>query len=180
MSAALTIAVVGIGAGALLYRRGTATGETLEGMLRRVSVAHGADPRLVAATAATESNWSTKAVNLTDPGDVRRGGAWGLCQLTAQTAREVDARNGGEWRARGGELEQLLDPELNVALASHLIREESARAAAAGFPYGSETHAANVASAYNSGRLLKDAPASTRDTHVPRFLRNWRALGGVA
>lgn len=155
---------------------------TLDGFAAELAVANGCDPRLMLATIDTENgNWDVQAVN-NGPGDAGRGGAWGLCQLTLQTARDVDDQNGREWAgvdgARPGE--SLLNAPLNVTLAAHLLRELSARAVAAGFVVNTEPHAANVASLYNSGKLLRNAPASTRDVHVPRFLRNWTRRGGVA
>jgi soluble lytic murein transglycosylase-like protein len=42
---------------------------------------------LIVAVAYNESRLNAKATNLTSPGDVLRGGAWGLMQQTLQTAK---------------------------------------------------------------------------------------------
>lgn len=146
-----------------------------------IAVSRGCDPRLLLATIDTESNWVASAVN-DGPGDAARGGAWGLTQITLKTAIDVDDQNGGEWGrvCPGRDPRTLLDPWWCLTLSSHLLRENAAHAAAAGFEVGTELHAANVASLYNSGRLLASAPASTRDVHVPRFLRNWRKRGSLS
>lgn len=143
------------------------------------AVERAADVRLLLATVDTESGWNTAAVN-DGPGDAARGGAWGLCQLTYRTACEVDDQNGRWWATNypGRPANSLLIPWPNLRLAADLVRELQQRVEAAGFVPQSEQWAANVASLYNSGKLLDQAPASTRDAHVPRFLRNWRKYAG--
>jgi len=169
-------AVVLVGVGGETVARVARTRAQLEAVMAEHAVAHGADPVLVLCTVDTESDWRPDAVNDTE-GDAVRGGAWGLSQLTLMTALDVDNRNGHPWRARYGDrpATSLLDVDVNGILSAHLMRECQNRAHAAGVPYLSEAMAANVASLWNSGRLLSQAPASTRDKHVPRFLRHWRS-----
>lgn len=51
----------------------------------------GVPPRLLLSVWRIESAFDPYAVNMT-AGDARRGGAWGLGQMTLRTARDLDAR----------------------------------------------------------------------------------------
>lgn len=85
-------------------------------------------------------------------GDGKRGGAWGMFQMTLKTAR-------GEGFA--GEPESLLDPVTNCDIAMRFVAGLMRR-------HGDDLR--DVASAYNSGKSFAKAPASTRLTHVPHVL----------
>lgn len=128
----------------------------------------------------TESDdWNPLAKNCAG-GDGERGCSWGPAQITLLTAREMDDRKPTAWReidpARGGAT--LLDPEIGLRLA--------ARYFAGGYEIAKKENPVRVwgdaAARYNAGwaRGLDRAPASTRDTYVPRFERNLsRRLGVV-
>jgi soluble lytic murein transglycosylase-like protein len=64
-------------------------------------------PEILRRMLQVESGGKTTAVNLSSPGDRARGGAWGLMQVTRDTAREI-----------AGRLERESDPLVrsNVAL----------------------------------------------------------------
>lgn len=80
----------------------------------------GAPVSLVMAIIENESHFDPNATNLTG-GDLKRGGAWGLAQLTLQTALEL--HNGNQavakqyWPAWDKTGKGLLNPEINVAMA---------------------------------------------------------------
>lgn len=68
----------------------TGTEETARRLANRYGRAFGVPPRLLLSVWRIESNFNPFATNLT-AGDLGRGGAWGLGQMTLQTARGLDA-----------------------------------------------------------------------------------------
>jgi soluble lytic murein transglycosylase-like protein len=87
------------------------------------SRAFGAPPSLVMAIIETESRFNANATNLTSPGDVARGGAWGLGQLTLKTAKGLYQSAKGKVPAWDGTGNGLLNPELNVALTAYGVAQ---------------------------------------------------------
>lgn len=81
----------------------------------------GAPPSLVMAILENESRFDPTATNLTSPGDVKRGGAWGLAQLTLQTALDLHKGNPATakqyWPTWDQTGKGLLDPNINLAIA---------------------------------------------------------------
>lgn len=110
------------------------------------------------AIARQESGFRASAVNQ-GPGDLRRGGAWGLCQMTLLTAQGLGFL---------GSAYGLLDPEKNANLAAQFICQLRDR-------YGLVLK--ECAAAYNSGKPFDRAPASTREVYVPRVLEFAREYG---
>lgn len=104
------------------------------------------------AFARQESDFRPDAQALTG-GDAKRGGSYGLCAMTLQTAREYQPTI---------TVDDLKDPELNAtAAAAHiaaLVRQ-----------CGPVLH--EVAARYNSGKSLERAPDSTRDVYVPNVVK---------
>lgn len=94
-------------------------------------------------------------------GDRRRGGAWGLFQMTLETAQGLGYRGDGPG---------LLDPVLNADYAARFIAE-----------LRNKWHnLQDVAAAYNSGKPYPLAPATTRLTYCPRvvqFARDFEEAG---
>ncbi len=88
--------------------------------------------KLVMSIIGNESGFNTNATNLTG-GDLARGGAWGLAQMTLATAKGVPPfipkaiKDGPVFKHWTGEGKQLLDPSLNVlfmmAYLNHLMGE---------------------------------------------------------
>lgn len=85
-------------------------------------------------------------------GDRRRGGAWGLFQMTLETAQGLGYRGDGYG---------LLDPVLNADYAARLVAQLRNR----------WQSLQDVAAAYNSGKPYALAPATTRLTYCPRVLQ---------
>lgn len=104
------------------------------------------------AIAAHESRFDPQAQALAG-GDGRRGGSFGLCQVSLKTAA-------GEF-GYTGDGEGLKDPVLNAQFAARLCKILTHRV-------GNDLK--DIASAYNSGRPYADAPQSTREIYVPRVL----------
>jgi len=98
--------------------------------LQRWAATYKAPASLMAAIVANESGFDPEAKNLISPGDVARGGAWGLGQLTLQTA--LGLAKGAPtvaptWNKTGP---GLLDPETNLALTAWGVRQNWQRFAA--------------------------------------------------
>ena len=136
----------------------------------------GTEPRVLASFVDVESNWQVDALNASDAG----GGAWGLCQITERTALAMDDLHPTAW----GALDPIrapfvltAHPEINLQLAASLIAENAKRC---GGPPLSLRWLQDLAALYNSGRTYDNAPAVTRNTYVPRFLRAFQRRGGVA
>lgn len=121
-------------------------------------VAEGLPPELGAAIVRQESNWDPDATVLTG-GDGRRGGAYGLCQMTLKTAGGLD---------RGATPARLMSPEYNCKLAAKLCRENWDRA---------KGRLVDVLSRYNSGKDFFHAPETTKLVYVPgvtRFMAEYK------
>jgi len=110
------------------------------------------------ALARHESDFTADAQALAG-GDARRGGSFGLCQMSLATAR-------GEL-GYSGDAEGLKDPGLNCELAARYFKVIMKRFKVADL--------ANVAAAYNSGRIYARAPKSTRTKYVPLILQHAKA-----
>lgn len=113
---------------------------------------HNLPPEWGVAIARQESAFVVTASN-NSAGDAKRGGSWGLCQISLLTARSLGFT---------GTTADLLNPEINAELAAALCEEISKRL--------KTTSLADVASAYNSGKPMQKAPTSTRTVYVPRVL----------
>lgn len=102
------------------------------------------------ATIRAESNFDPNAMNLTG-GDLARGGAFGLGQMTMRTARSLSFT---------GTAQDLLDPRTNLELVAKLHRANGAPNA----------DPRDVFSRYNSGKSLARAPEVTRLNYVPKVM----------
>lgn len=97
---------------------------------------------------AHESSFNANATNLFG-GDLKRGGAWGLMQLTLDTARDYD---------KDITKDQLLIPDINIDIGcQHLARIKKR--------WGGQLK--TVLCVYNSGRPPERAPHETLDKYVP-------------
>lgn len=111
-------------------------------------------PALGLAIAWVESSFNPHAVKLT-AGDGKRGGAFGMCQMTLKTAKSIDPE---------ATASELIDTAYNAKLAADLISRNArayARIPGASEPM-SDMWVKDMASMYNSGRILKKAPVSTQ------------------
>lgn len=113
------------------------------------------------AIARQESGFILRSQNLTGR-DRERGGAYGLCQMTLTTARGLG------WH---GTVEELLIPETNCHLAAELCSINSERLE---LPVASDAWVEDIASLYNSGHMLKNAPRLTSRYYVPNVLKYFR------
>lgn len=104
------------------------------------------------AIARQESGFRPWASNTRDPGDKRRGGSWGLFQMSLLTAQKL---------AFTGDAFDLLDPERNAEYAARLVAELRDR----------WHNLQDVAAAYNSGKSYLLAPASTRLVYCPNVIK---------
>lgn len=111
----------------------------------------GLPPELGAAIAHQESNWEPDSQTIVG-GDARRGGSYGLCQVSLKTAL---------WLDPAATVTKLLDPDYNCQMAAQLC--EFNRTLSPSLP--------DIISRYNSGRPLAKAPKSTRMGYVPSVLR---------
>jgi soluble lytic murein transglycosylase-like protein len=125
-------------------------------LVRRVAKEVGISEALLAATIARESNWNPRAVNDTG-GDARRGGAYGLAQMTLRTAQGLGYQGDGQG---------LLDPELNVRLAARLHKANGRMLSAR----GDASQLEDVVARYNSGKPFANAPTFTKDVYVPSVI----------
>jgi soluble lytic murein transglycosylase-like protein len=125
-------------------------------LVRRIAQEVGVSEALLAATVKRESNWNPGAVNDTG-GDARRGGAYGLAQMTLRTAQGLGYK---------GEGPGLLDPEVNVRLAARLHKANSRLLSAR----GDLAQLEDTISRYNSGKPFANAPTFTKDVYVPGVL----------
>lgn len=123
----------------------------------------GLDPAFGCAIARQESNWNPNAT-ASNPKDIARGGAYGLCQMTLKTAQGLGHANITP--------EQLLDPAINASVAAELCAENVRRLTVApGQTYSLAALYADLAAMYNSGRPLARAPYVTATNYVPRVLK---------
>lgn len=111
---------------------------------------HNIDPYLMLATVKVESNFRPTASNMVG-GDLQRGGAYGLVQMTLLTARGL---------GYDGEPNGLLDPVVNLDLGARLHAENLKRA---------KGNLEDAISLYNSGKKYVLAPATTR-SYVQKVL----------
>lgn len=119
------------------------------------SKAAGVDPLYMLATAYHESRFDPDAVNMTG-GDLARGGAFGMFQMTFKTAAALGYK---------GAPEGLKDFETNLSYALKLARQNAERA----------EKLDDMASLYNSGKKYYDAPAVTRTMYVPAIKSAYEA-----
>lgn len=111
------------------------------------------------ALARQESDFRPQAVNHS-AADARRGYSWGLCQMSLQTAQEsLGYRGDGPG---------LTDPNINATLAATFVRR---LVDGHHLQLDADDTLAQVASLYNSGRLLEHAPSSTAGVYVPNVVR---------
>lgn len=130
---------------------GTHSQSELAHILADQAVSHGFPGWWFVAIALWEGRGKLKPDAINDKGpDAARGNAWGLMQITLQTARAAGFQ---------GEGRDLLDPNLNAYWAGEIVRKGP-------FP-GSITE---LASLWNSGRLPSKAPQSTLTEYVPGVL----------
>jgi soluble lytic murein transglycosylase-like protein len=112
------------------------------------------------ALAKKESAFRPWVVNMTDPGDVRRGGSYGMFQMSLRTALDLGFH---------GTTAELLDPDVNAFWAARLVGQLNDR----------YQNLADVASCYNSGKPLSKLPAWHRTRHyvreVMRFAEEFKA-----
>ena len=130
-------------------------------ILRRAFEAEGLPGHWGLALAHHESGLNPKAENLVG-GDARRGGSFGLCQMSLATAQ-------GDLGYLG-DGEGLKDPEVNARLAAKFCKILTMRF--------KTTDLRDIASAYNSGRVFEKAPVSTRTRYVPSVLAHAERYGG--
>ncbi len=88
-------------------------------------------------------------------GDKKRGGSFGLCQMSLATAQ-------GDLGYLG-DGDGLKNPEVNTKLAAKFCKLLTKRL--------KTTELKDIAAAYNSGRPFAKAPKSTRTVYVPNVLR---------
>lgn len=118
-------------------------------------------PALGLAIARHESNFNAKAMNNTGS-DARRGGSFGLCQMSMLTARHLGYQ---------GEFEGLLQPKVNAKLAAKLCAENQLRVPISTVRDENNVKwAFNMASMYNSGHMYADCPRSTREMYCPKVV----------
>jgi soluble lytic murein transglycosylase-like protein len=105
------------------------------------------------AFACQESRFDPNAESLTG-GDGRRGGSYGLCQMSLATAR-------GDLGYTGDD-EGLKNPQLNAKLAAQYCKLLMKRL--------KSRDLRDIAAAYNSGRPFNEAPKVTQTLYVPHIL----------
>jgi soluble lytic murein transglycosylase-like protein len=110
------------------------------------------DPKLIAAIVTVESDFNPAAIAGEGTPDERRGGAYGLMQMTLKTAQGLG------WR--GTDPAGLLDPGINLFWGCMLVHQLGKRKG-----YTVE----DIICAYNSGRPKAHAPETTL-TYLGRVL----------
>lgn len=114
--------------------------------------AHGLLPSWGLAIARQESDWCPWSKNTTDAGDIARGGAWGMFQMTLQTARGLGFT---------GTIDELRDLQTNTGLAAQLVKELNDK----------WHNLADVYACYNSGKpLIRHVVGSQVRKNVARVL----------
>ena len=103
--------------------------------------------------ARQESDFDPSAKNLAG-GDAKRGGSFGLCQMTLLTGRSL--------RGDGITPEMLLEPSFNADIAAELVAQLRDRYRGV---------LSDVLAAYNSGRPWAHAPSSTQKVYVPNIIK---------
>jgi soluble lytic murein transglycosylase-like protein len=122
-------------------------------ILRAAFVAEGLPGEWGMAIAHQESDFNADAQVLT-AGDGRRGGSYGLCQMSLATAK-------GDL-GYTGDGEGLKDPQVNARLAAQYCALLTKRI--------KSQELRDIAAAYNSGRPFSKAPKVTRTKYVPQVL----------
>ena len=121
----------------------------------------GFDPAFGCAIAKQESGWLPETKVLTG-GDLGRGGSYGLCCMSLETARSMHPDI---------TVEQLLDPAINASLAAELC----ARNAKLLPPKLDKEHFyQELAARYNSGKPYAKAPYGTQNTYCTNVARYQR------
>ena len=120
--------------------------------------AHDLYPSWGLAFAYVESNFRPWVVT-NSGGDGKRGGAWGLFQMTFLTARGLGFM---------GIANELLDLHLNTRLAAKLIYQNKSN-------YGDLE---NIAARYNSGKIYILSPQSTRE-YCKRIIEKQAYYAGI-
>lgn len=115
-------------------------------LLAQAFAARGLPPELGPAIGRQESNFDPNVSNL-GPGDLERGGSYGLCQMSLQTAQALGYK---------GEVAGLHDPHINAALAADLFVENRKR----------HSDLRDIIAMYNSGKPFDLAPTKTRAFYV--------------
>ncbi len=122
-------------------------------IIRKAFEAEGLPAHWGMALARHESDFKPDAQVL-NGGDARRGGSFGLCQMSLKTAQgELGYLGSGEG---------LKDPELNAKYAAQYFKILMQRF--------HTDDLKDLAAAYNSGRVFAKAPPSTRTKYVPLVL----------
>ncbi len=127
---------------AAIYRK-----MTLEQLADLIAAENGVEPALLKAVVKLESAWKVSAENQTG-GDLARGGAYGLGQVTLKTAQAFEPSITPS---------QLLQPDTNLRLASKVLAEGMQK-------FG---NADDAFAYYNSGKPFALAPESTQTRYVP-------------
>lgn len=104
------------------------------------------------AFARQESAFKANATNRRDAGDLRRGGSFGLFQMSMMTARALGFK---------GSEKELLKPETNSQYAAELIEQLHKRY---------QGNLKDIAACYNSGKSFEKAPLVTQHNYVPNVL----------
>jgi hypothetical protein len=120
----------------------------------------GLPPELGCAIARQESAWDPTAT-ASNPKDLAMGGAFGLCQMTMDTAHALGHHDITP--------AQLHDPAINASLAAELCVANRKRIVVGpAQTYSPEACWADLFAMYNSGRVFAKAPHITRNNYVPR------------
>lgn len=122
-------------------------------ILARAFAAKGLPPELGPALARQESGFIPTIENL-GPGDKERGGSYGLCQMSLQTAKSLGYT---------GDVAGLKDPLINAALAADLCHQNRLRPDCRAIR--------DVIAMYNSGKPYDRAPRVTAMTYVVNVLK---------
>lgn len=130
-------------------------------ILVRTFVKHGLPGVWGVAIARHESAFIPSAANLVGK-DGDRGGAWGLCQVTLRTARDLDPNITHQ---------DLLVPGTNADIAARICAEANGRRPGS---------LVDVLARYNSGVPYAQCPKKTRETYIPRVLRFVSQYAGYA
>lgn len=130
-------------------------------LIKAAAAQFGVDPMQMAAIVQVESSWNPAATNLSGP-DGARGGAWGLSQITLQTAKAYGFTGSGE---------DLLDPATSI--------EWTARILAAGGP---PVTIQDAGAWWNAGKKHfydLNAESPTASDYVPKLVAALGDVGGI-
>lgn len=127
-------------------------------ILAQAFASRGLPPELGPALARKESAFNP-GVDNQGPGDKERGGSYGLCQMSYQTAKGL---------GYSGTPEGLKDPHINATLAAELCAQNWERT----------KNLVDVICMYNSGKPFMRAPTATTNVYLPSvqaYLKIYRA-----